>query len=105
MNIAEQALFLLDLAPSILNRKKIQNFSDLEPVVQASLRPAPEPAEESAKPTLAAPSYSVASRMGRANYDDQARAEALMNALQKLRANHKNRLGQGLNATRVIRES
>jgi hypothetical protein len=103
MSIADQALFLLDIPPSADQRKKLENFSDLEPTVRASLRTAtgevePAPAKTEAPPA----SYSVASRMNRANYDDQAKAEALMNALQKLRASHKSRMANG---SRVIRQS
>ena len=103
MSIADQALFLLDIPPSIDRRKKPENFSDLEPTVRASLKTVmgesePAPAQAEAPPA----SYSVASRMNRANYEDQAKAEALMNALQKLRASHKNRMANG---ARVIRQS
>lgn len=102
MSIAEQALLLLDIPPSINNRNKLASFSDIEPIVRASLRTAlGEPEAVLPRAEVAAP-YSMASRMSRSNYEDQARAEALTNALQKLRANHKNRLGNG---TRVIRES
>lgn len=102
MSIADQALFLLDIPPSSAKRKKLENFSDLDSIVRASLRaelgentPAP------VKTEIAPPTYSVASRMNRANYEDQARAEALMSALQKLRASHQSRMANG----RVIRQS
>ncbi|MGZ3695006.1 MAG: hypothetical protein ACXWQO_12665 [Bdellovibrionota bacterium] len=101
MSIADQALFLLDIPPSTSRRKKLENFFDLEQTIRASLRAAFGDAEPAAVKAEAPPApYSVASRMGRANYEDQARAEALMSALQKLRASHQSRMGNG----RVIRE-
>lgn len=103
MSIADQALFLLDIPPSADRRKKLENFFDLEPTIGASLRAMmPEPVAATAPAAEATPaSYAVASRMSRANYEDQARAEALMSALQKLRASHQSRLANG----RVIRQS
>lgn len=102
MSIADQALFLLDIPPSANRRKKLENFFDLEQTIRASLRAAfGEPEILAAKKTEAPPApYSVASRMNRANYEDQARAEALTSALQKLRASHQSRMANG----RVIRE-
>ncbi|MGE3263303.1 MAG: hypothetical protein AB7K68_16100 [Bacteriovoracia bacterium] len=98
MSIADQALFLLDIPPSANRRKKLENFFDLEQTIRAAFG---EPETLTAKKTEAPPApYSVASRMNRANYEDQARAEALTSALQKLRASHQSRMANG----RVIRE-
>jgi hypothetical protein len=102
MSIAEQALFLLDIPPSVEQRNKLENFSDLEPVVRASIKAASGETEAAPARTEAAAPYSMASRMSRPNYEDQARAEALTSALQKLRANYIHRPSNG---TRVIRES
>lgn len=89
MSLAEQALCLLDISPSAKNRTKLENFSSLDLEISASLPgfslPAGLPPVEPASP----PSenlYSVASRMGRANYEEQAKAEALLNALKQMRA-------------------
>ncbi|MGZ3742047.1 MAG: hypothetical protein ACXVB9_21915 [Bdellovibrionota bacterium] len=95
MSIADQALFLLDIPPSIDKRKKLENFSDLALTVGASLRTAIEEAEPAPAQAEAPPaSYSVASRMNRANYEDQAKAEALTRALRQIRASHAAKLIQ-----------
>ncbi len=86
MNIAEQALFLLDTFPSAQNRKKLENFWNLDQTISASFPGALEP-EVTAAVAPENP-YSVASRMNRSNYEDQARAEALTNALRQLRAGY-----------------
>jgi hypothetical protein len=98
MSIAEQALFLLDILPSIAYRKKPENFDSLDPVINASFRGDPEPAAESAENT--ANLYTVASRMGRSNYDEHAKAEALLHALRQMRAKNAKRPA---NASRVLR--
>jgi len=105
MSIAEQALILLDISPSITKRKNLENFINLDPVISASfpgaaiidadLSAAPEekPAENL---------YTVASRMGRANYEEHAKAEALMHALRQMRAKNSSR---PMNAGRVLRST
>lgn len=106
MSIAEQALSLLDIFPSIQNRTKLENFSNLDGVIFASLAPAgsslPAMAEATSPsaPINAENLYSVASRMGRANYDEQAKAEALLNALKQMRAKNAARPNQ---TARVLR--
>ncbi len=86
MSIAEHALHLLDFTPNIAIRKKIENFLDLEQLVSASFGAA-EPQREETQPAPAT-AYSVAARLSRSNYEDQARAEALMSALRQIRVSH-----------------
>lgn len=87
MSLSEQALFLLDLPPNILSRQNLENFSSLDHAVVASLPGMPVPVEISEVKAESSP-FSVASRMNRASYDDQARAEALTQALRQIRASH-----------------
>jgi hypothetical protein len=87
MSLAEQALFLLDIQPNIRNRKNPENFSSLEHTIVASLPGTQEQIRES-QPIKETNPFSVASRMNRANYEDQARAEALTQALRQIRASH-----------------
>ena len=106
MSIAEQALSLLDIFPSMQSRVKLDNFSSLDLVIGASLPGAASAAAEPAPAVASSPSpvtteslYSVASRMGRANYEEQAKAEALLNALRQMRAKN------GARNSRVIRST
>jgi hypothetical protein len=87
MSLAEQALFLLDILPSIQNRNKLENFSNLDQTIVASL-PGTSSAAETGKPVAETNPFSVASRMSRSNYEDQARAEALTQALRQIRASN-----------------
>lgn len=88
MTISEQALFLLDIAPSHLKRKKMETFVDLDGVVNDSfLTSAIEVAESPAAPEHTNP-FSVASRLQRTNYESHAKSEALMEALKQIRASH-----------------
>lgn len=87
MSLAEQALFLLDIVPSIRSRKNLESFSSLDQTIGASL-PGTQCLSESGKALPDANPFFVASRMSRSNYEDQARAEALTKALQQIRANH-----------------
>lgn len=85
MTISEQALFLLDIDPSLANRRKLENFFDLDGIVNASFdsnssAPAITIEETDPKP------FSVASRLSRSNYENQAKSEALMEALKQIRA-------------------
>ena len=105
MSIAEQALVLLDISPSITKRKNLENFINLDPVINASFPGAalPEPCgnalpEEKPAENL----YTVASRMGRANYEEHAKAEALLHALRQMRTKTSPR---PLNAGRVLRST
>jgi hypothetical protein len=92
MSIAEQALFLLDVFPSVAHRRNLENFSNLDQTISASLPREGVASEPVLPPPAAVPEspFSVASRMSmsRSNYEDQARAEALTNALRKLRESH-----------------
>lgn len=86
MSLAEQALFLLDIQPSVLSRKNLDNFSNLDQTIVASLPGTSSPVETK---TEAEPNpFFVASRMNRINYEDQSRAEALTLALRQIRASH-----------------
>lgn len=89
MTISEQALFLLDIAPSHLKRKKMETFVDLDGVVNNSFE-ANSPVEApvaSTTPEHTNP-FSVASRLQRTNYESHAKSEALMEALKQIRASH-----------------
>lgn len=89
MSLAEQALYLLDILPSIRNRKSLENFTSLDQTIRASLPDAPAiPAEPRPAAATEANPFFVASRMNRSNYEDQARAEALTQALRQIRASH-----------------
>lgn len=92
MSLAEQALFLLDIPPSIQNRRSLENFTCLEQTIGASFPGTSEAAESGEAPpadTAAEPNpFFLASRMSRANYEDQARAEALTQALRQIRASN-----------------
>lgn len=87
MIIAEQALHLLDLSPNTELRKKIENFLDLEQLVSSSFGAAAPVGKTEWEPERAG-AYSVAARLNRSNYEDQARAEALMNALRQIRVSN-----------------
>ena len=87
MSLAEQALFLLDIQPNIRNRKNPENFSSLEQTIDSSLPGTAVTLSEATTIGEASP-FSVASRMSRSNYEDQARAEALTQALRQIRASH-----------------
>ena len=93
MSLAEQALFLLDILPSIRSRSNPENFSSLDQTIGASLPGTAEPEQVAAAVVEASP-FSVASRMNRSNYEDQARAEALTQALRQIRASHAAKLQQ-----------
>ncbi len=97
MSIAEQALFLLDLVPNSNHRKKMENFPSLDLLVQSSLQGTPIP--ENIAPTPGE-SYTVAGRLGRANYEEYAKAEALLHALKQMRARN---VAKPPNTTRVLR--
>jgi hypothetical protein len=102
MNLAEQALFLLDIQPSTKNRKSLDNFANLDQMILASFPGESAPAEPvKNEPTAEKKPFSVASRMSRVNYEDQARAEALTQALKHFRAKN----GSRSSSSRVIRQS
>lgn len=87
MSLAEQALSLLDILPSIQSRNKLENFSDLGQTIVASLAGTQIPVQAVAAEAETNP-FHVASRMSRSNYEDQARAEALTQALRQIRASN-----------------
>lgn len=91
MSLAEQALFLLDIPTSIQSRNSLENFTCLEQTISASL-PGTEESASKAPPAAEANPFFVASRMSRANYEDQARAEALTQALRQIRASNASKL-------------
>ena len=101
MSITEQAIYLLDISPSIQKRKCLENFASLESEIRDSIAgpaPALPPEAIAALPEKHTP-YAVAARMGRSNYEEQAKAEALHNALRQMRAK------RGKPPPRVIRGS
>ena len=87
MSLAEQALFLLDILPSIQSRNRLEHFSSLDQTIVESL-PGTQVAVEAVKTISESNPFSVASRMSRSNYEDQARAEALTEALRQIRASN-----------------
>ena len=93
MSLAEQALFLLDIQPSVRNRKNPENFFNLDQTIGASL-PGELASQEPANVVVEANPFSVATRMIRSNYEDQARAEALTQALRQIRASHVSQIGR-----------
>lgn len=87
MSIAEQALFLVDLSPNLEQRRKLEAFSDLEQTISASFA-SPEACAKEAEQSPQSGAFSVAARLSRSNYEDQARAEALMHALRRIRVSN-----------------
>lgn len=87
MSLSEQALFLLDIFPSIQKRKKLERFHDLDQTIEQSLyeKPYTEKVEIRAEKPV---TYNLASKWAKANYEDQAKADALTHALQQIRAKH-----------------
>ena len=88
MSVAEQALFLLDFLPSEEKRRKLENFISLDQAVNASLPGYTNTEIKASDPAPEKNHYSVATRMKLSNYETQAKAEALSNALRYLRASH-----------------
>jgi hypothetical protein len=101
MRLAEFALNLLDLNPEKSLVQYPPSMAELEKTISDSLAEgtdsavAAQPLPDSASP------YSVATRMGKSNYEEVAKAEALLLALKKMRAKNAN----GLKSTRVIRST
>ena len=96
MKISEQVLSLLDIPTP---NKTSHDFSGLENTVNESfgtIEPEIQPLE-----APAANPYSFASRMTKSNNDDQLRAEALMTALQKIRAG--NNVAKSKPSSRIIK--
>lgn len=100
MTISDFATLLLDDSCVAKQSIQLDLFRKLEASILAALEPE---ASEAASPAEPAPSpaksYMVASRLGRANYEDDAKKEAILNALQSMRGN------RGMNNGRVIRSS
>lgn len=119
MSISEQALFLLDIQPSKAKRQCLDNFSSLDPEIFLSICPpeagsgigaiegaslgeeAAAPAENPASILASVQTpFAVAARMGRPDYEEKAKAEALHQALRQMRAKHATK-----RSPRVIRGS
>lgn len=88
MSITDQALFLLDIQPSIQRRKSLEIFGSLDPEISDSIAPPAEVKEDKSILESVQTPFAVAARMGRPNYEEQAKAEALYNALRQMRAKH-----------------
>jgi len=101
MKFAEQALILLDLPTNSNLSRRLDRFPDIESMVNSSFEETILPVERLEIPT-STESFTVASRMGRVNYDEQAKAEALVTALEKIRSNNSRR---GSNGGRVLRRT
>jgi hypothetical protein len=101
LSIADQACLLLDDPAAQAKKHRLEIFSSMDATVLDSLGGNAsmgdrEPSQDSL-PSNA--NYIVASRLGRNHYEDKARKEAIMSALQSLRSN-----GSGMNSCgRVIR--
>ena len=86
LTINDQALLLLDDSVAREKRNQLDVFAGIAHLVSTSFtEKAPPIIGEQTKSTGNASSFTVAARLGRTNYDDQARAEALITALKKLR--------------------
>lgn len=102
MKFAEQALILLDLPSNINLARRLDHFPDIESMVNSSFEKNILPEEKPEQMAASTESFTVASRMGRVNYDEQAKAEALVSALAKIRSNNTRR---GSNGGRVLRRT
>lgn len=102
MTISDQALFLLDDKAAKAKRKRLDLFAHLDSPVCDSLAiaTAKAPAVQHENANASASSYVVASRLNRANYEDAAKREAMLSALQSLRGS-----GRGFSSGRIIRSS
>jgi hypothetical protein len=100
VTISDQALFLLDDCFGHDRRTRLDIFSQLEAFVSSSLNGTIQAPATAEIPTSTLSTFTVAARLNRTNYDDQARAEALLAALQKIR-NRKSPFQSG----RVIRSN
>jgi hypothetical protein len=100
MRLSELALNLLDLNPEKSSIGKGEYLVDIEKTIEASLLD-DLPKESFPVKEDSMNSYSVASRMGKSNYDEVAKAEALLLALKKMRAKN----AAGFKSTRVIRNT
>lgn len=101
MRFAELALQLLDLSPEKSSLNRPSDLFDLEKTISDSLQEGIELKSSTPAEPLASELYSVATRMGKSNYDEVAKAEALLLALKKMRAKN----AAGLKSTRVIRST
>lgn len=82
-SISEQALYLLDLlSPRQRKMKSVELFAHLNPLILSSFA---EPERKEPAKAQVQNTYSVASRLNRSNYEDHAKAEALLAALKQLR--------------------
>ena len=86
-SLSEQALHLIDIAPCVSKRRRLDNFANLDPEIGVSISSGVLAAPEAPPAPPAAP-YSVAARLDRPQYEEQAKAEALMNALRQMRSKH-----------------
>ncbi len=101
MRLAEFALNLLDLNPEKTPAQYSASMAELEKTISDSLAEGAELASQTQALPDSASLYSVATRMGKSNYEEVAKAEALLLALKKMRAKN----AAGLKSTRVIRST
>lgn len=90
LSISEQALLLLDDKLSPQKRNSLDFFTNVDHFIHSSLGIKQEDAKTEASspvPTQPASSnaFTVAARLGRGNYEENAKNEAIVNALQRLR--------------------
>lgn len=95
MSISDQALSLLDIQPSKAKRQCLDSFASLESEIIESIAPAPVGEASPAAPASVADllssvqtPFAMAARMGRPDYEEKAKAEALHEALRQMRAKH-----------------
>jgi hypothetical protein len=98
MTVSDLANFLLDDTSAVSRRCQLDLFKDLDQTILSTFdKTQPAPVAEALP--VANGSYVVASRLGRTNYEANAKKEAISKALQAMRGN------RGLGNGRVIRSS
>jgi len=103
-SISEQALFLLDDFHSYQSRKKIDFFSSIDQcVIDSFSTPNTKEKNSSLASSNNTTPFVVAARLSRTNYDEQAKSEALLHALQKLRTRSPATISESSTSGRIIR--
>ena len=88
MTISDLALCLLDLPGSEFFCNKKVNFKTLDSTIDSSFLPEVKKPVDAAVVNAPTQSFTVASRMSRNNLTEQARMDALIESLRKIRVNH-----------------
>ena len=89
LSISEQALLLLDDKLSPQKRNSLDFFANVDHFIQSSLGLKQENTKAGPSPSsseqASSNAFTVAARLGRGNYEENAKNEAIVNALQRLR--------------------